>query len=121
MHRKIVPLLLLLSLPTLASCKFVFLNSLPSTGSNAGSSNASPIVPMIISEFIGILSGSMVLEQLYQIPGVGSLFVSALDSKDYPIVMADMAIYTTIGLFATLIIDLSYGIVDPRIRMGAVK
>ena len=80
-----------------------------------------PIVPMIISEFIGILSGSMVLEQLYQIPGVGSLFVNALNSKDYPIVMADMAIYTTIGLFVTLVIDLSYGVVDPRIRMGAVK
>lgn len=80
-----------------------------------------PIVPMIISEFIGILSGSMVLEQLYQIPGVGSLFVNALNSKDYPVVMADMGIYTLIGLFATLIIDLSYGVVDPRIRMGAVK
>lgn len=51
MHRKIVPLLLLLSLPTLASCKFVFLNSLPSTGSNAGSSNASPIVPAGVSIF----------------------------------------------------------------------
>ncbi|MFA6620113.1 MAG: ABC transporter permease [Bacilli bacterium] len=80
-----------------------------------------PIVPMIISEFVGILSGSMVLEQLYGIPGVGSLFVDALTSKDYAVVMVDMAIYTIIGLFATLVIDLSYGIVDPRIRMGASK
>ncbi|MCR4562700.1 MAG: ABC transporter permease [Bacilli bacterium] len=80
-----------------------------------------PIVPMIISEFIGILSGSMVLEQLYQIPGVGSLFVSALNSQDYGVLMADMAVYTLIGLAATLVVDLSYGIVDPRIRMGASK
>jgi oligopeptide transport system permease protein len=49
------------------------------------------------------------------------VFVNALNSKDYPVVMADMGIYTLIGLFATLIIDLSYGVVDPRIRMGAVK
>ena len=80
-----------------------------------------PIVPMIISEFIGILSGSMVLEQIYGIPGIGSLFVDGITNKDYPVVMVDMAIYTLIGLFATLIIDLSYGIVDPRIRMGAKK
>lgn len=80
-----------------------------------------PIVPMIIGQFIGILSGSMVLEQLYGIPGVGSLFVEALNSKDYAVVMVDSAIYTLIGLFATLIVDLSYGIVDPRIRMGAKK
>lgn len=80
-----------------------------------------PIVPMIISQFIGILSGSMVLEQIYGIPGIGSLFVDGITNKDYPVVMVDMAIYTLIGLFATLIVDLSYGIVDPRIRMGARK
>ncbi|MCR5490754.1 MAG: ABC transporter permease [Bacilli bacterium] len=80
-----------------------------------------PIVPMIIGEFIGILSGSMVLEQIYGIPGIGHIFVDALTAQDYSVVMVDMAIYTTIGLFATLMVDLSYGIVDPRIRMGARK
>ncbi|MEG2270301.1 MAG: ABC transporter permease [Bacilli bacterium] len=80
-----------------------------------------PIVPMIIGEFIGILGGSMILEQLYGIPGIGSLFVTAINLKDYNVVMVDMAIYTMIGLTATLLVDLSYGIVDPRIRMGAKK
>lgn len=80
-----------------------------------------PIVPMIIGEFIGILSGSMILEQLYAIPGVGRLYVDALTNKDYAVVMVDSAVYTFIGLFATLLIDLSYGVVDPRIRMGAVR
>lgn len=80
-----------------------------------------PIVPMIIGQFIGILSGSMILESIYGIPGIGSLFIKALSSKDYNVVMVDMAIFTTIGLFAGLLVDLSYGIVDPRIRMGARK
>ncbi len=80
-----------------------------------------PIVPMIIAQFIGILSGSMVLEQIYGIPGIGSVLVNALNATDVPVIMVDMAIYTVIGLAATLIIDLSYGIVDPRIRMGARK
>lgn len=80
-----------------------------------------PIVPMIIGQFIGILSGSMILENLYGIPGIGRLFVTAISQKDYNVVMVDMAVYTMIGLFATLLVDLSYGIVDPRIRMGARK
>lgn len=80
-----------------------------------------PIIPMIIGEFVGLLSGSMILENLYGIPGVGSLFITAIQQKDYNVVMTDMAVYTMIGLFATLVVDLSYGIVDPRIRMGARK
>lgn len=78
-----------------------------------------PIVPMIIGQFIGIMSGSMVLENLYTIPGIGSLFVEAINKRDYNVLMVDMAVFTMIGLFANLFVDLSYGIVDPRIRMGA--
>ncbi len=78
-----------------------------------------PIVPMIIGEFVGILSGSMILEQLYSIPGIGSLFVECINAKDYNVLLVDMAVYTSIGLVANLLVDLSYGIIDPRIRMGA--
>jgi oligopeptide transport system permease protein len=80
-----------------------------------------PLVPGIIGQFIGILSGSIILERLYGIPGIGSLFITAITQKDYNVVMVDMAIFTLIGLFATLLVDLTYGIVDPRIRMGARK
>lgn len=80
-----------------------------------------PLVPSIIGEFIGILSGSIILENLYGIPGIGNLFLTAISAKDYNVVMVDMAIFTLIGLFATLLIDITYGLVDPRIRMGAKK
>lgn len=78
-----------------------------------------PIVPMIIGEFIGILSGSMILEQFYTIPGIGGLFIECINLKDWNVLLVDMAVYTMIGLFANLMVDLSYGLVDPRIRMGA--
>lgn len=78
-----------------------------------------PIIPMIIGQFVGILSGSMVLEQLYGIPGIGSLFVKCITMRDYNVLLVDMTAYTLIGLVANLFVDLSYGIVDPRIRMGA--
>ena len=80
-----------------------------------------PIVPSILAEVIGLLGGSMVLEQLYGIPGIGRLFLTALNAKDYSVLFVDMAIFTTIGLLSGVILDLSYGFIDPRIRMGAKK
>ncbi len=80
-----------------------------------------PIFPSILAEFIGIMGGSMILEGLYGIPGIGSLFVDAIGTEDYNILFVDMAIFTTIGLFAGVLLDLSYGFIDPRIRMGEKK
>lgn len=80
-----------------------------------------PIFPSILAEFLSILGGSMILEQLYGIPGIGKLFVLALNYKDYDILFVDMAIFTTLGLLAGILLDLSYGFIDPRIRMGAKK
>jgi oligopeptide transport system permease protein len=80
-----------------------------------------PIFPSILAEFIGLLGGSMILEEMYGIPGTGKLFVMALRAKDYDILFVDMTIYTLIGLLAGIVLDLSYGFIDPRIRMGAKK
>lgn len=80
-----------------------------------------PIFPSILAEFLSILGGSMILEQLYSIPGIGKLFVLSLNYKDYDILFVDMAIFTTLGLLAGILLDLSYGFIDPRIRMGAKK
>lgn len=80
-----------------------------------------PVLPSIVSEFISILGGSMILENLYEIPGVGQLYMAAFNGKDYSLLMTDMAFYTIIGLLASIVVDLSYGFIDPRIRMGAKK
>lgn len=84
-----------------------------------------PIFPMLLGEIIGALSGAMILEKLYGIPGIGTLYIKALGdpgkTTDYNVLFVDMAVVTIIGLFAGLIVDLSYGFVDPRIRMGAKK
>jgi ABC-type dipeptide/oligopeptide/nickel transport system permease component len=67
------------------------------------------------------MGGSMILEQLYGIPGIGSLFVESMNAKDYNVLFVDMAIFTTFGLLAGVLLDISYGFIDPRIRMGAKK
>ena len=80
-----------------------------------------PILPSILAEIVGVLSGSMILETLYGIPGIGSLFYNAVMQKDYNVLMVDMALFTLIGLLAGIVLDLSYGFLDPRIRMGEKK
>lgn len=80
-----------------------------------------PILPSILAEIIGLLGGSMILESLYGIPGIGYLYITAINQKDYNVLMADMAFYTIIGLISSVFLDLSYGFIDPRIRMGAKK
>lgn len=77
-----------------------------------------PIMPSILAEIVGVLSGSMILERLYGIPGIGGLFYDALTQQDYNVLMCDMALFTFIGLVAGVVLDLSYGFLDPRIRIG---
>lgn len=77
-----------------------------------------PILPMIISSFIGILGGSFIIEQIFSIPGVGQLYMQSINLFDYDVFMVDCIFYTAIGLLANILVDISYGFIDPRIRMG---
>ena len=97
------------------------LNRFQTTVRHALRNSMVPLMPMIIGSCVSILSGSLILETIYGIPGVGGIFKASLDMQDYNLTMTILAFYTIIGLFATLLVDLSYGFVDPRIRMGARK
>lgn len=81
------------------------------------------VFPMILGEFIGILGGSLVIENIFTIPGVGGLYLEAINGSggnpDYNFFMLLSMFYTFIGLAAGIISDISMGLVDPRIRMGA--
>lgn len=82
-----------------------------------------PIFPMILGEFIGILGGSLIIEQIFGIPGVGPLYISSITAAmpDYNFFMLLSAFYTLVGLVSGILVDLSYGFIDPRIRMGSKK
>ncbi len=77
-----------------------------------------PILPMLISAFIGVLGGSMIIEKIFSIPGVGQLYIQSINLFDYDVFMMDGIFYTFIGLLANILVDISYGFIDPRIRMG---
>ena len=79
------------------------------------------ILPAIMGEFISIMSGSLIIEDIFSIPGVGNLYLESINGRDYNMFMLDTIFYTTIGLLAGIVVDISYGLIDPRIRMGSVK
>lgn len=79
------------------------------------------VVPAIFGQFIGILGGSLILERIFSIPGVGGLTLEAINGRDYNMFMLTTIFYTAIGLVAGVVVDISYGFIDPRIRMGSRK
>lgn len=77
------------------------------------------IFPSILGEFIGVLSGSLIIENMFGVNGVGGLYLNSIIFQDYDFFMLLSAFYTLVSLAAGIVIDISYGIIDPRIRMGA--
>lgn len=79
------------------------------------------VLPAIFGEFIGIMSGSLIIEKIFSVPGVGQLYINSINGRDYPMFMMLTMFYTAIGLAAGIVVDISYGFIDPRIRMGSRK
>ena len=77
-----------------------------------------PLLPMIIGLITGIFAGSIVIEKVFSIPGTGLLMINSIEKLDYDVFMVCAMFYTFIGLLTGLIIDITYTLVDPRIRMG---
>lgn len=77
------------------------------------------IFPSILSEFIAVLSGSLIIESMFSVPGVGRLYLNSIIFQDYDFFMLLSGFYTLVSLLAGIVIDISYGFIDPRIRMGA--
>ncbi len=64
----------------------------------------------------GLLTGSFIIENVFSIPGIGRLYLEAIQQRDYPVIMATTLLYAVILMFANLIVDLLYGVIDPRVR-----
>ena len=77
-----------------------------------------PIVTLVIGWFLGIFSGSLIIENMFALNGLGKVYMTALNTKDYEVVMALQMFYVVLGLAGNLIIDLAYGLVDPRVRVN---
>lgn len=80
-----------------------------------------PIFPMLLGEIIAVLSGSLIIENIFGVNGVGAVYLNSINTRDYDVFQFVSMFYISIGLLGTLVVDVSYGLVDPRIRMGSRK
>lgn len=80
-----------------------------------------PLLPSFLADIIGVLVGSVIIEEIFAVPGIGKAYLTSFAMKDYSVFMALNMFYVAIELVAGIVMDLSYGIIDPRIRMGGNK
>ena len=80
-----------------------------------------PIITVLPSTVAGILTGSLFIERVFSIPGMGRYYIEAVQGRDIPIVLAGTTFYAIITVITMLVTDILYGIVDPRIKIGAGK
>lgn len=76
-----------------------------------------PIITVLAPLIVDLMTGSLVVEKIFSIPGVGSLLVTAIQSNDYNVVIALSFIYSAMYIGIMLVVDLLYGVIDPRIRV----
>ena len=77
-----------------------------------------PVVTILGLSLPGLIGGSVIVESIFAIPGMGQLMVQSVFMRDYPVIMGNLVIVATLTLVANLVADISYGLVDPRIRVG---
>lgn len=77
-----------------------------------------PIVTLIINWFMSIFYGSLIIERMFNLTGLGKVLIDSLFNQDYTVVMAIQLFYIVIALSGNLLADLSYGLVDPRVRVN---
>ncbi len=77
-----------------------------------------PVITILGPILVNLMTGTMVVEQICSVPGLGKLLILSIQSSDYNIILACSFLYAVMYIFMMLIIDVSYGIIDPRIRLG---
>src|SRR6478735_1777079 len=75
-----------------------------------------PIITVLALHIPALFSGAVIIETIFAIPGIGSTLVSAMNTKDYPVIMGGVLMTGIIVLFSSLIADIAYAFADPRIR-----
>ncbi|MFP3719117.1 ABC transporter permease [Niallia circulans] len=76
-----------------------------------------PVVTLLGALAASILTGTFVIEKIFAIPGMGKYFVDSINNRDYPVIMGTTIFYSTILIIMLFLVDLAYGILDPRIKL----
>ena len=80
-----------------------------------------PVVTILGPVVVNLLTGSLAVESIYSVPGIGSLFVDCIKNNDYSTIMGITIFYSAFYMFVILVVDVLYSVIDPRIRIQGSK
>lgn len=80
-----------------------------------------PVVTVLGPLAVSLMTGTLVIEKIFSIPGLGEQFVRSITTNDYPVIMGTTLFFATLFIVIVLVVDILYGIIDPRIRIAGGK
>ena len=80
-----------------------------------------PVVTILGPVVVNLLTGSLAVESIYSVPGIGSLFVDCIKNNDYSTIMGITVFYSAFYIFVIMVVDILYSVIDPRIRIQGSK
>lgn len=80
-----------------------------------------PVITVMGPLAVSLMTGSLVIEDIFGIPGIGDQFVKSIMTNDYPVIMGTSILFAALFVFIILVVDILYGIIDPRIRISGGK
>lgn len=80
-----------------------------------------PVITVLGPLVVSLMTGSLVIEKIFGIPGIGEQFVKSIQVNDYPVIMGTTLLFAALFVFVILVVDLLYGVIDPRIRLAGGK
>ena len=80
-----------------------------------------PVITIIVPMLAGILTGTLTIENIFGVPGLGDQFVRSIQTNDFSVIMATTLLFSTLFIVSIFIVDILYGLIDPRIRVQGGK
>jgi oligopeptide transport system permease protein len=80
-----------------------------------------PVVTVLGPLAVSLMTGSLVIEKIFAVPGLGEQFVKSISTNDYPVIMGTNLLFALLFVVVILVVDILYGIIDPRIRISGGK
>lgn len=75
-----------------------------------------PVITLLGLSVPGLIGGSVIIETIFALPGLGQLFYAAVMARDYPLIMGNLVLGAVLTLAGNMLADIGYGLADPRIR-----
>lgn len=80
-----------------------------------------PVITVLGPLAVSLMTGSLVIEQIFSVPGIGEQFVKSINVNDYPVIMGTSIMFAFLFVLIILVVDILYGVIDPRIRIAGGK